>query len=191
MFILLLFNKLQHTLSCIKHLKASQWRHTLAPWFTMLLHTRKCKNIDFEATCQIDQGSRCCCYQKVKHGVKNLIPPLPDKSSSLGDIKRRDVPLYMATFHVSGLLTISRWSRVYAIVWGSVCLPGLSGVQASLDPLTRCSLNHHTFRRLPPTGFDLVNICLNFINTHGGSLFIYFQTRFTVTAIQHWNQAAS
>lgn len=114
MFILLLFNKLQHTLSRIKHLKASQRRHTLPPRFTTLLHThahahaRKCKNVDFDATCQIDQGSRCCFYQKVKHGVKNLIPPLPDKSSSLGDIKRRDVPLYMATFHVSGLLTISR-----------------------------------------------------------------------------------
>lgn len=62
----------------------------------------------FEATCQIDQGSRCCFYQKVKQEVKNLIPPLPDKYLSLGEINRCDIPLYMATFHVLGLLTISR-----------------------------------------------------------------------------------
>lgn len=69
--------------------------------------THACTCTDFEATCQIDQGSPCCFYQKVKQEVKNLIPPLPDKYSSLGDINHCDIPLYMATAHVLGLLTIS------------------------------------------------------------------------------------
>lgn len=52
-------------------------------------------------------GAACCFYQQVRGEVKNLIPPPPDNYMSLGTVSFSDIPLYMTTSHVSGLLTIS------------------------------------------------------------------------------------
>lgn len=45
-------------------------------------------------------GGACCFCQKVKEGVKNLIPPPQDNYMSLGDVSLTDIPLYIATSHV-------------------------------------------------------------------------------------------
>lgn len=63
-------------------------------------------------------GAACCFYQEVEEEVKNLIPPPPDNYMSLGTVSLSDIPLYMTTSHVSGLLTISAIAgdRVYMLV---------------------------------------------------------------------------
>lgn len=73
-------------------------------------------------------GGSCCFNQKVKGEVKNLIPPPPDNYMSLGTVSRSDIPLYMTTSPVSGLLTISAiagdrvrmFVEVYMFIWADI-----------------------------------------------------------------------
>lgn len=85
----------------------------------------------------------CCFNQKVKGEVKNLIPPPPDNYMSLGAVSHSDIPLYMTTSPVSGLLTISEIAgdrvRMFVEVYMFIC--------AHINVYLRCHVSMRRWSR--------------------------------------------